>query len=615
MRPGNNLILGQIVNGGANLVQPWQARAMHTWVAGGTGVGKSKFLENCIRQDLLNWHNTHCGMLVLDPHGKLFDDLMAWLAWYPDLNLPVIPIDLRRTDTVLAYNVLRKRQASRSVVVDNLIKAIAHAWGEPGTANTPQFNQWAGNVLTPLYENGLTIADALYLIDNNYADIREALLASTRNELIAGDWARLRPHQIDDALGSTLRRFRRFATDRLELMYGQSHVSLDFGEVLREGKIVLVSLARAGAQVSKEDVRVFGSTLVTDLWTAAEEEVGKTDQVRPFYIYADEFQRFVTPDIAENLDEGRGFGLHLTIANQFPNQLLNDGTVAGRKIYDSVMENATTKVCFRMTHRPNLEPMAEWLFSGTFNPDEIKHVLYSPQVVRMKEEYRRAYSRADAEAEARGQARASGTGTSHGYSSGSGSVDGNGASGAEAVLSQLVDAGLQEDTARTAIEGWNQFHADNQFSGESDSSSEFQSSSESSSRSRSRMRGESDVPMLIPDIQMRLSHVQFRSLDEQLFRAMAVLFDQRERQCVARIGDRMQAPVSLFTPLVKKAYSDAPMVQQYTVAQISKWDFMLPLPVAQQKLEERREYMKQRFLEDARNSANAEATSMWDKPD
>ena len=57
--------------------------------------------------------------------------------------------------------------------------------------------------------------------------------------------------------------------------------------------------------------------------------------------------------------------------------------------------------------------------------------------------------------------------------------------------------------------------------------------------------------MLVPVFGEELSHVQFRSLDEQLFRAMAVLFDQQERQGVGRLVG-MNAPVSIYTPEVSK---------------------------------------------------------------
>jgi len=73
--------------------------------------------------------------------------------------------------------------------------------------------------------------------------------------------------------------------------------------------------------------------------------------------------------------------------------------------------------------------------------------------------------------------------------------------------------------------------------GRSDSWSTFASDSDSENEFESRSTGSSRAlhPMLIPILGKELSHVQFRSLEEQLFRSMAVLFDLQERQCVGRL--------------------------------------------------------------------------------
>src|SRR5262249_16939237 len=93
----------------------------HLYICGGTGTGKSKFLENLIRQDICNWSKSRCGMLVLDPHCSLYDNLINWLAWTV-LERPIIPIDLRQDEWVVAYNVVRQRQladpAARDVTVE-----------------------------------------------------------------------------------------------------------------------------------------------------------------------------------------------------------------------------------------------------------------------------------------------------------------------------------------------------------------------------------------------------------------------------------------------------------------------------------------------------------------
>ena len=110
--------------------------------------------------------------------------------------------------------------------------------------------------------------------------------------------------------------------------------------------------------------------------------------LRPCRIYVDEFQSFISPTIAENLDQSRGFGLSWTMAHQFPMQLLDRGDY-GKQLWHSVVENASSKVVFRMSHEENLRPLAQWLFTGTFDPDEIKHILHSTKVMGYREEVRR----------------------------------------------------------------------------------------------------------------------------------------------------------------------------------------------------------------------------------
>ena len=152
------------VGSGRTLTLPASARERHMYVCGGTGVGKSKFLESCIQQDILSWRDSKCGLLLLDPHGLVYQNTMAWLARH-GLKRPVVPIDLRRDDWIISYNLLRQRKGGNSaVVVANFVRALAHVWGEEGTGKTPLFAKWATVILLTLYQNGCTIGDAMYLL-------------------------------------------------------------------------------------------------------------------------------------------------------------------------------------------------------------------------------------------------------------------------------------------------------------------------------------------------------------------------------------------------------------------------------------------------------------------
>ena len=61
--PGNDLDLGLLAGRNANLQFPRTERDKHLYVCGGTGTGKSKFLEHLLRQDIRNWHKSKCGLL------------------------------------------------------------------------------------------------------------------------------------------------------------------------------------------------------------------------------------------------------------------------------------------------------------------------------------------------------------------------------------------------------------------------------------------------------------------------------------------------------------------------------------------------------------------------
>jgi hypothetical protein len=547
---------------------------MHLYVVGATGAGKSKFLEHLIRQDVIAWRKSRCGVLVIDPHGSLYDSLMGWMAWH-GIERPVIPIDLRRDDWIISYNVLRQRaRLDPAVLVDNLTDAMAYVWGQSGTDKTPLFARWAGNVIRTLYETNNTLVEADFLTDRIARQTMQAMTSDLRDKPSRNDWLfaqSLSPKDFEAQIGSTVNRLQRFLRNKtMRCMFGQPQTSLDLGQALEEGSIILVSLATEGGRVSKENAELFATLLLADLWTAAQER-GKRKGVKPFYLYLDEFQRFVSPTIAENLDEARGFGLHVTMAHQFPNQLLDRGE-HGRRVLNSIMENASSKVVFRLSHEDNLKIMAKWLFMGVMNPDEIKHEMYSTKVLDYIEEYKRSYGDSSSE------------GSSYGRQEGKASGMGDG-------LSHMFHGEDLGDDPR----------------GTSTSRSEYGSRSmgESSADSKSSGHSENWAPMLMPQIGQELSHVQFRSLEEQLHRAMAALFDQEQRQGVARLVG-MRAPVSIVTPYLADTPTNEQRMNDFTDTLYARLPFAVPREKAEKIIARREAEFEGEIVDD---SASYEPTT------
>src|SRR5581483_1438961 len=144
---------------------------------------------------------------------------------------------------------------------------------------------------------------------------------------------------------------------------------------------------------------------------------------------------------------------------------------------------------------------------GSMNPDEIKNEIFSTKVMEYCEERR--------------------TSTTHSRSSSEGFGAFTGFTGGKSTSGKITNDNEEDANA------WNESAADSEGG--------------SSTWTESETESETTSSILIPVMGKELSHVQFRSLDEQLFRAMAVLFDQGERQGVARLVG-MNAPVSLVTP-------------------------------------------------------------------
>lgn len=129
----------------------------------------------------------------------------------------------------------------------------------------------------------------------------------------------------------------------LRRIFGQARSTIDFRKVMDEGKVLLVNLAMGN--LTEINARFLGMIVLAKLQAAA---MSRTDtareQRRPFYLYVDEFGSLSTRFFISLLSEGRKFGISLVLANQFTNQIKDEG------IRDAVFGNVGTIVSFRTGH-------------------------------------------------------------------------------------------------------------------------------------------------------------------------------------------------------------------------------------------------------------------------
>jgi DNA helicase HerA-like ATPase len=143
-------------------VEP-DARKIHMHVVGSSGSGKSKLLESMMREDLKHRQ----GFALLDPHGTLYDDLVAYCARHaPDRE--VVLLNLSRPDYIVGFNPFQKAPSGDiSVQVDRRINATMHAWNVQNADETPTLARTLRLIYTVMIERGLGLPQIGHLIDFN----------------------------------------------------------------------------------------------------------------------------------------------------------------------------------------------------------------------------------------------------------------------------------------------------------------------------------------------------------------------------------------------------------------------------------------------------------------
>lgn len=496
-------------------------RKTHMHVIGASGSGKSKFLEWLIRGDLKNRQ----GFCLLDPHGTLYNDVVNFCAHFPaTLPKDIVLLNLSAGDRVVGFNPFRKATAgSVSVQVDRRIAATMHAWNVESTDQTPTLERTLRLIYTVMLDQDLALPQVQHLIDFNAGSLRGQLIDRLQTPLIQKEWRELqllKPKEWRDEILSAKNRLFRFLTSpALTRFMGLPERTLDLRAIMDEGKVLLVNLAPSD-ELSEENARVFGALLVNEFFECArrrqKDSLGRDP--KPYYLYMDEFQNFVSLDIADMLDQVRKFGLFCLLSHQRFGQLDDN-------ITDAVLTNCRIKTVFGGLTAASAELMARELFLSKLDPKKVKAAIYQTKFWP-KEETRQVRTRS----------------TSHTSSSG---------------WSESSSSGHFSTTSNGQFFGPEEWFGSAAAMGASASSGSGDSSSSMSGSSGSDSYGDSesvaDIPVFVPVPFEELSSVQFYSLEEQLTELTAALKEQYARHCFVKLPGGEAEP--MLVPKVEQFYT------------------------------------------------------------
>ncbi len=347
MRP----LLRWLIEDDTRLVQA--DRATHTYMVGQSGTGKSRALESWAMQDIMAGH----GIGVIDPHGDLFQDLLFHLSGRPELAERVVILDPCDPNWVVSFNPLEAvRDVPQERLALFLTDVVIKMWKiNPTTA--PRMIWLLTNSFLALADLGLTLLDLpRFLLD---ADYRDEFLPRLRHPNVrayfTGEFPKPRwlVHEwvtpVLNKIGGLI-----FDSDvRLMLAKG---APLSFRDVLDRQLILLAHFPKG--ILGEESSALLGAFVVAQFQKAALSRADASNRP-PYVLYLDEFQNYTTDNIKDILSESRKYGLSLTLAHQYLEQL-------SPELRSAVLNTTGTLACFRVGYHDAVQLSKEVFPSREF---------------------------------------------------------------------------------------------------------------------------------------------------------------------------------------------------------------------------------------------------------
>ena len=473
------------------------------------------------------------GFCLIDPEGTLYEEVVNYCAHHV-VDRDIILLNLSSPDSVIGFNPFRRSPSGDvSLQVDNRIKATVHAWNVANTDQTPTLERVLRLVYTSMLEQDLGLPQVQHLIDFNAREIRAHLIELLQTPLIQKEWREVQQlRSVDwraEVLSTKNKLFRLLTSNTLGRFMGVPERTLNLKEIMDEGKILLVNLATSD-DLSDDNARVFGALLVNEFFEHARRRKKDAygNDPKPYYLYIDEFQDFVSIDLAKMLDRVRKRGLFLVMAHQRFGQFDDD-----KNIIDAVLTNCKIRAVFGGLTANAARVMAEEMFIKKLDPKKIKVAIYQ---TKFWPEYRRD------------KVYTSGTSRGSGSSSGQSAGAGMGLNTTTGEFFQPTDWFSAPSSSGTSA-------------GQSRSSFSFSGSGHSTSESFSDSESVADIPIFVPVPFKELSSIQYHTLEEQLHDMNAALKEQFERHCFIKI--RQQDTQPMLVPFVKSFYTTKANLEWY----------------------------------------------------
>ena len=316
---------------------------------------------------------------VIDRLGNFSEELLLWMSsdfCTPQIRDRLVFIQPSREDVVPTFNpLLFDTSAHAYYRIERATEIILRAWESQNIEAMPRLARWTFNAFMAAAKLGLTISDCSHFLlpgSQYHRPLLELL-----PEPLKAQWDEIMQSRSQEAmriLDSSRNRLRPyFDSDILRRMFGSTQSRLDVLRMMREGRIVIVDLSprnRLGEQLAN----TIGALLINEV--IAQVRSLPRDVRYPTYMFLDEFQNFVGPDLEAALPELRNLGLRLILSHQGFSQL-------ERGDYDmtSIIFQAQSRMIFGVQGE-DADLLAHEVASIKFDAKKIKEELYTTRQIK-----------------------------------------------------------------------------------------------------------------------------------------------------------------------------------------------------------------------------------------
>ena len=317
-------------------------RQRHTYIIGGTGMGKSVLLTNLAYQDMCNGN----GFCFIDPHGDAVDKILSKVP--PERMDDVILFEPGNIENPVGMNMFEfQTEDQKDFIVQEALNMLISLY-DPGNQGIfgPRAQHMFRNAALLLMSDpaGGTFIDVpRCFIDPEFV---KSKLKYVKDKTVYDYWSKEFPasQKSNDAGEVTswfVSKWGPFLSNHMmRNILGQLKSGFNIREIMDNKKILLVNLSKG--KTGELNAKLLGMIFVMKIQAAAMSRADiPEDQRKDFCLYVDEFQNFATESFESILSEARKFRLNLIVVNQFMTQLTD-------KIREAILGNCGTIICGRI---------------------------------------------------------------------------------------------------------------------------------------------------------------------------------------------------------------------------------------------------------------------------